>query len=126
MFNLGLSHNRMSKYFKHDSVRLIEEKNIHGNLWRKYVVKRNITLNTGKSFEKGAIVHSIEQSLNMISKLSKIAPEIPSFYFSGIIYNLRRIHPRYLLSKSIKKIEPKLDYKLDNNSSRLVTQVTYE
>ena len=48
--DLGLSHNRMSKYFKHDSVRLIEEKNIHGNLWRKYVVKRNTTLNTGKSF----------------------------------------------------------------------------
>lgn len=111
--DLGLSHNRMSKYFKHDSVRLIEEKNIHGNLWRKYVVKRNITLNTGKSFEKGAIIHSIEPSLNMISKSQEIAAEIPSFYFSGIIYNLRRIHPRYLLSKSIKKIEPKLDYKLD-------------
>ena len=49
----------------------------------------------------------------MISKSQRIAAEIPSFYFCGIIYNLRRIHPRYLLSKSIKKIEPKLDYKLD-------------
>ena len=114
--NLDISYKNMSKYLKSDSVRLIEETNISGNLWRKYVVKENLKLKPEKSILAGEIIHSVEPSLKMISKVQLIASKIPSFYFSGIIYNLKRIHPRYLLSKSLKQVEPRLDYKLDKTN----------
>ena len=111
--SLGLTGNSISEHVKNGSVRLIAEKPLSGNLWRKYLVQDELQYKQGHSLQSGKVIHSVEPSIDLISRAQLIASKIPSFYFSGIIYDLKRVHPRYLLSKSTKAVEPRLDYHLD-------------
>tara|TARA_Y100000589_G_scaffold73713_1_gene66867 strand:+ start:172 stop:1518 length:1347 start_codon:yes stop_codon:yes gene_type:complete len=111
--SLGLSDNSIGKHLKNNSVRLMSEEYLGDNLWRQYIVIDSLELDSGQFLKSGEIIHSVEPSIKMISRAQVVASKIPSFYYSGLVYNLKKAHPRYLISKSIKTVEPKLDYQLD-------------
>lgn len=112
--NLSYYEEDLLKFLENDNLVLQEEKSNAGHLWRQYRVQKPFQLRK-RRISAGDILYSVEPSIEIIERIQRLAAKIPSHYFSGLIYDLNRVHPRYLLTKSVNKSKPRLEYKLDKN-----------
>lgn len=120
--NLSYYEEDLLTYLENDNLVLEEENSNFGHLWRQYRVQKPFTLKK-RLISAGDVLYSVEPSIEIIERVQRLAAKIPSYFFSGLIYDLNRVHPRYLLTRSVKDAKPRLDYKLDRNDNDWLLRV---
>lgn len=121
--NLNYYPSNISEHLSANELVLMDEYSDRGHLWRKYKAQSSFKLDQEHAVTAGDLLQTVEPSIQIIDKVQKLASQIPSFYFSGVVYDLKRVHPRYLLTKWSKDVRPELFYQLDQNDNDWLLRV---